>query len=258
MRTSREVVPWPSDLLPQKRVALAPVGQQAAVGEVEARMGYSGVGEFQTDFVRAQERAKRFHGDNSQTKPMEWALGWKLYDFASKPALGMQTFGRHITGAKAKALNDWKAKNPGADQLPAHLIGMNHGEKFFANFNVVNEAADGSILLMGGNKWSFTINDTWILGGVHAHIPFYPASILDKANLHHPEYVLSITGRELIGLALFGYKEVKGHRSVGSAFVVSDKAKAGAARLVAYQDAISGITKWSQAKAIYKSAGLDL
>ena len=152
---------------------------------------------------------------------------------------------------------DWKRANPNADQLPAHMVGMNHGEKFFQNFNVVNDAEDGSILLMGGSKWSFTINDTWLLGGIHANVPFYPASFMTKANLYHKDYVLSITGRELIGLCLFGYKQVKGHGSIGSAMVCHDKRKAAAARLVDYQEAVSGIKGWKAAKNVYKQAGID-
>jgi hypothetical protein len=74
------------------------------------------------------------------------------------------------------------------------------------NFGVVNNSDNGSILLMGSALWNLTVNDCWVLGAVHSQLPFYPASTVSNANIFDDKYILSITGRELFGLALFGYR----------------------------------------------------
>jgi hypothetical protein len=126
------------------------------------------------------------------------------------------------------------------------------------NFGVVNNNESGSILLMGNSNWNLTINDTWLLGAVHSQLPFYPASPVSRANIFDDKHVLSITGRELFGLAIFGYKQViPEYAALGTAFVVSDQGKAQNATLVAYQQAMSGITSGVANKA-FSDAGFRI
>jgi len=86
---------------------------------------------------------------------------------------------------------------------------------------------------MGSDKWNFTINDCWLLGAVHSHLPFYPASKLSMENIFDEKHVLSITGRELFGLAIFGYWQVSD--LAGSVFKVLEPHKADGATLEAHQ-----------------------
>lgn len=66
-----------------------------------------------------------------------------------------------------------------------------------------------------GGNWSTLANDCWILGGIHAHLPFQLVSNPTGATIKNPNYVsgksneshmMRVTARELIGLTRFGYK----------------------------------------------------
>jgi hypothetical protein len=221
----------------------------------EASVTYQTYEDYRQDFEVASLGAKATHGNINQTKQVDPTVGWKLYQHAFKPALGFQTFGRHITGNKAKDLMEFRQKHPTAP-LPKEMIGMNHGEKFFQNFGVVNESDSGSVLLMGGGKWNFTINDSWLLGGVNGLNDFYAASPLVKKNVLDDNYILSITGRELFGLAIFGYQMVT--TSYGIGFTPGSKMSATNARLTDYQAAIGALKKPKDAANIFKKAGYKL
>jgi hypothetical protein len=126
------------------------------------------------------------------------------------------------------------------------------------NFGLVNNDTTGAILLMGSANWNLTINDSWLLGAVHSHLPFYPASAVSRANIFDDKYILSITGRELFGLALFGYRQVvSAYESLGSAFEVSDVKKANGATLQAYQKAMGELTK-EKALTAFNDAGFTI
>ncbi len=142
--------------------------------------------------------------------------------------------------------------------VPASIDTDEHGA-MMKNFGVVNNSAAGSILLMGSALWNLTVNDCWVLGAVHSQLPFYPASTVSKANIFDDKYVLSITGRELFGLALFGYRQEISEYSgtLGSAFEVANPRKAAAATLLAYQQAMGTLTKGG-ADQVFKDAGLQI
>jgi hypothetical protein len=127
------------------------------------------------------------------------------------------------------------------------------------NFGVVNNTQAGSILLMGSDRWNLTVNDCWVVGAVHSHLPFYPASRVSKANIYDAKYILSITGRELYGLAIFGYRQVITPYSdvLGTAFEVQDAGKASGATLKSYQEAMGRLTKDGAEKA-FKDAGFSI
>lgn len=63
----------------------------------------------------------------------------------------------------------------------------------------------GNIQVM--DKWSPTVNDCWVLGGVHRRADFELVSIRSLQNLWDYEKDLPIvTAREILGLLHFGYK----------------------------------------------------
>jgi hypothetical protein len=223
-------------------------------------MAYDSFNAFRPHYEAAQLGAQAVHGVNNATKPVDADVAWKLYCNARNPALSFHVFGRHITGEKAKELQNLRTAKGKTVELPKHMQGITKSpvDQFEKNFGYVNDAGDGSILMMGGGKWNFTVNDAWLLGGVHSRLPFYAASVISKDNMLDKKYCLSITGRELLGLALFGYKQVHNHKALGVAYICSDAAKASAATLVDYQVALGGIKSRSDAAAFFKKAGFTL
>jgi hypothetical protein len=223
-------------------------------------MPYDKLEDFRQDYEVAQNGAAAVHGNINQTKPVPVDVAWKLYQNARKPDLDFHIFGRHITGQKAKSLQDFRNEKGKTAQLPKELQGITKSQldQHEKNFGYVNDGSSGSILMMGGNKWNFTVNDSWVLGGVHSGLPFYAASPITKANILDKKYYLSITGRELLGLALAGYKEEKGHPALGTVYVCADKKKAAALRLTDYQAAVAEIVSKKAAEAAFKKAGFKL
>lgn len=61
-----------------------------------------------------------------------------------------------------------------------------------------------------GRKWSIALNDSFILGGIHGHKPFFLSATpdelddLDRVD-ENSTYTLSVTQREVIGLVKHGY-----------------------------------------------------
>lgn len=223
-------------------------------------MVYADFASFRQEFEVSQLAAQAVHGTTNTTKPVDPDVGWKLYLNARNPALGFHVFGRHVTGDKAKELQQFRTKKGKEAALPKHMQGITKSpiDQFEKNFGYVNDAGDGSILMMGGNKWNFTVNDAWLLGGVHSCLPFYAASVITKDNMLHDKYWLSITGRELLGLASFGYQMVHDHKALGVAFVCKDSGKALAATLADYQLAVAGIKSKRDAQNAFKAAGFKL
>jgi len=222
---------------------------------------YKTQSEYTQDYEVSLQAAKAVHGNNKQTQSTDPSVGWKLYCNARKPKLGFHLFGRHVA---SKKLSPYKA-NPSTHtgrvvkDLPPNLQGIsrNNYDKFDENFGLVNEAESGSILIMGGDKWNFTLNDTWIVGGVHSGLPFYACSPLVIYNVFDYEYILTITGRELLGLALFGYMQ-QTHAELGTVFVCNDKKKAKGARLSEYQAVIGELKRMADASKVFSDAGFTV
>lgn len=101
------------------------------------------------------------------------------------------------------------AQNP---TLRMHLMGrLNDLEGGHENFGRLNEESQsaghiGSIL--HSKKWTPLMNDAWILGGIHGGIPFHLASkrTVDNIKSESTDHVMTITGRELLGLRHGGYR----------------------------------------------------
>ena len=79
-------------------------------------------------------------------------------------------------------------------------------------------AGTGGAMLIGVKTWNIWVNDSWILGGIHAHIPFYLFAetaknwtydaVYNEAQAANadPTRVLFVTTREITGLNLSGYQ----------------------------------------------------
>jgi hypothetical protein len=212
---------------------------------------------FRTDYEVAHLASRAVHGNIPPTKAVDPGVAWNLYQHARNPVLGFHVFGRHIA---AEEFTDLRAKKGLNVDLPKHLQGISFSslDYFKKNFGYVTDKGDGSILNMGGKDWNFTVNDTWLLGGVHSRLAFYAASVISKDNILDNDYNLSITGRELMGLALFGYTEVHNHKALGVAYICTDRAKADAAKLTDYQCAVGQIKSRNDAASFFKKAKFKL
>jgi len=152
---------------------------------------------------------------------------WDLYRNSKNVALGFHIFGRHVSNEARWSREggiDLASKQPGALGNLKHPTDASRSLSAMEyNFGIVNDSTDGSILMMGGQNWNLHVNDAWLLGGVHGHVPFHSASVLNKENLFRSNGGLGITGREFFGLLLAGYKKESGHESMGIAMVCKNK-----------------------------------
>ena len=228
---------------------------------------YNTLTEYSSEYGIAQNAAQAFHGAINQTKHVDASIGWAAYSNARNPSLGFHLFGRHIAAKSLAPLRrDQNAvsvnasKGPTLGQLPKGLTGIsfNSYDAFSTNFGIVNNVDSGSILLMGGGNWNFTINDSWLLGGIHSECAFYSCSPLKSFNLVDHEYILTITGRELLGMALAGYVEESGDPDLGSAFSSGDRAKAQGLSLTDIQLAVADCKSAFDAMGIFSNAGFSI
>jgi hypothetical protein len=113
------------------------------------------------------------------------------------------------------------------------IIGIGDVERL--NFGTSSERAGGSVLW--SRYWSIPLNDSWLLGGVHAALPFYLASPRTASNLNDPTHGMTVTARELIGLKTFGY-QMNPNTRLGEVFECADPHRAATATLQQYQRAV--------------------
>ena len=106
------------------------------------------------------------------------------------------------------------------------------------NFITTKAGKDGvgSVLGVDGSDWELSLNDSWLMGGIHARHDFYLASPRTKDNILDSTYGATVTGRELLGLTTFGYT-LHPNTRLGEVYVCTDRARALAATFVAYQKA---------------------
>ena len=69
-----------------------------------------------------------------------------------------------------------------------------------------------------GGKWTPLINDCWLLAGVNSLQRFYACSKITWDNILDNKYIVTATGRELVGLALAGYNEVQSPNIKGKVY----------------------------------------
>ena len=135
---------------------------------------------------------------------------WTVYTNHRHAApLGMQVFGRHnkfrtgrmVSNSVQPGITLAEMKNFRAPGAPDNTR-LATDEKMIAN-----SLQGGSILRIIPDQWTPQINDSWLCGGVHSLQPFHSASILNDENVFSTdEHIVTVTGRELVGLALAGYK----------------------------------------------------
>jgi hypothetical protein len=179
---------------------------------METYMG-SGEGQFKSHFEEAQDLAAIASGSVSTFKKVDWNTAWQVYwktfAQATRGARGIQVFGRHVFKKEGRIrrymLWDRLRWNPG--QLPPKLTGIGTPQE--EGFHTTSHQDGGAILK--AQSWSVTVNDSWLLAGVHSGQQFVAASPLIKRNVFDNKFILTVTGRELVGLALAGYTRELSH-----------------------------------------------
>lgn len=221
-------------------------------------MTYKTFAEFQPDFEAVQQAAMAYHKVFSVMPNVSSSLAWNLYVNTSKSPLGFQVFGRHIID-QTERVELFKKKIPSGEsgQLPNYMQGLTDCE--FIGFGKTNDETGGSVLKISNQKWNFTVNDAWVLAGIHSFQPFYPASPVISANIFHNNFIFTITGRELLGLALAGYEQHNtGYDALGTIYECKDRAKAAKANFVDYQMALASIKSVADAKSFFEKTGFKI
>lgn len=210
--------------------------------------------EMKSDFQKSEKLAIKHYGKITPTNKSNVVTGWGTYSNARHAPLESLLIGRR--GLDGDVL-DYRTRNGNAAQLPDHLVGLTTRENF-ANFGIVNACERGSILAAIG--WNLTVNDCFVVGGLHERLNFYAASPFSAANLFHDEYGITITGREALGLAIFGYKMVTGTSSLdlGCAFVCKSPSVAQNASLTTYMEVAIEANTEAKARKIMECAGFRI
>jgi len=231
-------------------------------------MAFKTFTDFETDYKRSVESemsrvGMRFMGSLG----VKASVAWDIYKNSMKPGLGFHIFGRHVDKEDRWAREggiDLASKQPGAlGQIPHPTHGGRSLSAMEYNFGIVNDSSDGSILMVGSENWNLHVNDAWLMGGVHAYLPFYSASALSSENLFRGDNastVLGITGREFLGLLLAGYKAERGNAKLGVAMVCKNKAQADRLDFSTYENSVRLIEGARSRRTVIdmaKEAGVD-
>lgn len=185
--------------------------------ESEAPSGiYKTLEAFEAD-VRALSRTRSGVYKNLRQEDIENAF--KVYQNAQSTDLRLAIVGRLVGESNEAA--------PGID-APLR-----------ENFQRMNEGAQGGSVL-NSEKWSMLMNDAWLLGGLHSTNPFYLASGRTPENVKgtNPDYPMTVTGRELIGITSSGYEIAAGHPALGEVARPNNKDVAKSATLRTYAEAL--------------------
>jgi len=163
---------------------------------------------------------------------------WQLYVNSKFPTLDLALFGRFNSDPARAATflgidtstRRVKIKRGGLKGLfSRHAKYKTVPSAMLTNFGVVNDTqTGGSIQQMNSWDWNLHVNDAWLLGGIHRCLPFYAASPLTADNVflqNHATAVLGITGRELFGLLMAGYRP-QTDPALGTVMQCRDAAKA--------------------------------
>ena len=143
---------------------------------------------------------------------------------------------------------------------------LNDLKKAKTKLGGTNSFHDGSVLDIpirdqsSGRNWTTLANDCWILGGIHAHLPFQLVSPPVKStfinanfdpSVHDSTRLMRVTARELLGLAAFGYKSAVNQeidsesRRLGVRYELRcyDTAKADQATIASYLQVVRRFTQ---------------
>lgn len=213
---------------------------------------------FIVDFEACQKHGLDYQNMFKIMRSVPASDAWNLYQNTRLAPLKMQIFGRHIFD-QGEAISKFvrSNKSQGFASLPHDsMIGITQTE--IRNFGGVNKESSGSALKSGADDWNFTVNDVWLCAGVHALHEFHPASPLNSRNIFHQNFVLTITGRELVGLALAGYVPVAGHASLGTIFRPSITQKVEDFNLVIYLETVLSLKTVADAKNFLINKGINV
>jgi hypothetical protein len=182
--------------------------------------------QFEADFIRAYGYlgpANFRRGKLAKNAAGYIAMCFKVYSNAAHNVRGELLVGRIV-------------KRDG-ESRPINIEQIGHGlddiEK--QNFGTTNDAGDGSVLSVD-NYWTAALNDSWLMGGIHAGVDFYLASPRTKTNVLDPSFATTVTGRELFGLTTFGYT-LHPQTKMGEVYVCTNRGAARGATLAAYETA---------------------
>lgn len=193
---------------------------------------------FKHDFEKAQ---KDELGKNYEKFHKSFWDAWSLYQNTLSAPLEMQIFGRHVFTKSAQ-----------------RNIGLGIGLSEVDNFGKANSRSSGSIQLLNKGDWNATINDVWLCAGIHGLHQFHPASLLNSTNIFDKQFILSVTGRELVGLAIAGYVPREGHKALGRIYTPSITKNAEDFNLMAYREQIKKIESIENAILFFKQKGFNI
>jgi hypothetical protein len=166
----------------------------------------------------------KYPGDGHESPEFAWGLYERTFNAKTK-GLEFQVIGRHVYK------HEHRPSYAMLEQLPEDMVGIGSDE--FANLSPQ--------LLV---NWSVALNDTWLLGGINSLAEFHPASPITWKNILDDQHMVTVTGRELIGLALAGYQEHP--LAIGKAFFPpADPKKAEGLRLIAYDEEVCKLTNFN-------------
>lgn len=212
---------------------------------------------FTPDFEAAQQAGLSYHGMAQVVDSIPVNDAWALYENTRRAPLKMQIFGRHIFDQNENVVKFAKKVGSGESaQMPDFMVGITQTE--LDNFGKTNANESGSALLTGRDSWNLTINDVWVCAGAHALQEFHPASPVNARNIFSQQHILTITGRELVGLALAGYIPVSGHESLGTIYRPSITHKVDDLNLVDYQVTIADLKSVDHAQEFLRRKGFDI
>ncbi len=160
--------------------------------------------------------------------------GYLLYKNAYQASLGFLVCGRtRINGPRQRV------EGSSIEEIDLYNLGATNHSSENADIRA-SFTGRGSVLHYNSN-WHFLLNDSWLLGGIHANHEFHLASPRHMNNLidsNASGRFLTVMGRELIGLLEFGYAFKKVGYMGQEIAVCFDKQKAKQADFARYWQAI--------------------
>lgn len=179
-------------------------------------------------------------------------VAYSLYQNTYNAALPFLVFGRHkfaFDGTVEKAVREGK---------DIHLAAQGIGSMEEQNFGTANEFQSTGIIL-STSRWNITVNDTWVLAGIHALKEFQSASPVNSINIFgvDPNHPVTVTGRELLGLALFGYSDRSADK-FSRGYACTDTFKAENATLIKYKSEMDQIQTPGQAQKTLADNGISV
>jgi hypothetical protein len=179
--------------------------------------------EFDQALSVVSEKYKTLERQMSWLKPYDRDQAYAIYINANDSVFGFLVCGRTRINSKRD-----RFKGSSIEEIDLYNLGATHHS---AQKQDVRASLTGKGSILHYNKdWHFLLNDSWLLGGVHAEAEFHLASPRHRDNVVDPAGgYLTVTGRELTGLKEFGYRFVSAGYLDQEIAICSNKAAARAA-----------------------------